>query len=135
MSEYTVEFRIEGLTLVPSEVTSTLGLQPCRVDNGLRDKVGNYNRVPLWSYDGISTESFFSEQNWSTLEDGLVFILEKLSPKRDLIQSNFSNHKMYWWCGSFQQDFDGQMTFSSELLRKLADFEVALILSNYYSSP
>jgi hypothetical protein len=135
MSEYTVEFRIEGLTLVPSDVTSVLELQPCRVDNGLRNKIGNYNPVPLWSYDGVSTESCFVEQNWASLEDGLQFLLEILLPKKDLIRLKFGDFNMFWWCGHFQEGFDSNITLSPVLLGKLSDFGVDLILCNYCSSP
>jgi hypothetical protein len=134
MSEYTVEFRIEGLTLVPSEVTSLLELQPCRVDNGLRNKRGNYNPVPLWSYDGVSTESRFVEQNWASLEEGLQFLLEILLPKKDLIQSRFGGYKTFWWCGHFQQGFNSKIILTPVMLSKLSDFGVDLILCNYGSS-
>lgn len=131
MDTYTVEFRIDGSNLVPSDITEILGLKPCLY----RDTSENVNskryRMPFWSYDGISSEDNFKEQEWGSLEEGLQFLLEKLLPKRDLIQSKLKNYNSYWWCGFFQQSFNGGPTFSPELLRKLADFGVKLIIKNY----
>jgi hypothetical protein len=72
-------------------------------------------------------------QEWDSLEEGILYILKDLSPKRELIWSAFGKFNMYWWCGHFQSSFDGGPTLSSELLRKLADFGAKLFLDNYFS--
>jgi hypothetical protein len=48
-----------------------------------------------------------------------------------LIRSNYSEYKIYWWCGYFQQSFDGGPAFSPELLKKLSDFGATLMIRNY----
>lgn len=130
---YSVEFRIEGKLLVPSEVTLVLDLEPCRIENGdTLNSVGK-RRVPLWSYDGLSSELVFSENEWDSIEEGLQYLLRRLSPKKELIQALLGGHKIYWWCGHFQQSFDGKTSFSPTLLKELSDFGVPLIVSNYHS--
>jgi len=133
MDTYTVEFRIEGTLLIPSEVTNKLGLNPCYVEN-IGDSINKKRKnIALWSYDGISSEKNFIEQEWKTLEEGLLYILEKLQPKLDIIQTEFSTHKRFLWCGYFQESFNGGPKFSPKLLKKLSDFETELIISNYRS--
>lgn len=132
MHTYTVEFRIEGQTFVPSDATNKLGLQPCQVRDGFVVGKGRNQGIALWSYDGNPSES---THEWHSLESGLLYVLERLLPKQDLIKANFGEFDMYWWCGHFQQSFDGGPTFSTELLRKLADFGVPVILENYFSGP
>lgn len=131
MDTYTVEFRIEGSLLVPSEVTKILGLHPCHTSDIKTVKNKKKYRKPFWSYDGISSENNFIEQEWNSLEDGLLFLLEKLLPKSELIRSQFDEYRTYWWCGFFQQSFNGGPTFSPNLLKKLADFGAELIIRNY----
>lgn len=133
MDTYTVEFRIEGPALIPSDVTTALGLQPCIIADDVTNNSSKRSRDPFWSYDGISTESDFVEQEWKSLEEGLSFLLDKLLPKRDLIRARFGEFKTYLWCGRFQESFDGGPIFSPDLLRKLAEFGVALMISSYKS--
>lgn len=128
MHRYTVSFRIDGEELFPSEVTKTLNLQPCQIrENPPREGVGKRFR-PLWSYSGA-----VPNQEWQSLEQGILYVLEDLTPKRDLIWSSFGNFNLYWWCGHFQSSFDGGPTFSSELFRKLAHFGAKLYLDTYFS--
>lgn len=134
MDTYSVEFRLQGSELVPSNVTKILRLSPCRTIEKGTQKPGNRILVPLWSYDGVSSESNYVEKEWESLEDGLEFLLNSLWPKRSLLYSNFGAFDMYWWCGHFQHSFDGGPTFSPALLRRLAEFGAKLILSNYCSS-
>lgn len=130
---YTVEFRIEGLLLTPSAVTHKLGLEPCQeriAGSSLSAERRQLNA--LWAYDGFSVE-LNSTREWQSLEEGLLFLLQKLLPLRDLISSNFGEFNMYWWCGHFQDSFNGGPVFSVELLDKLSEFGVPLYLENYFS--
>ena len=130
MDTYTVEFRIETSTLSASEVTEVLGLIPSQTSD---TNTLNKNRKPFWSYDGISTEANYISKEWESLEEGLLFLLEKLLPKRDLIQSHYGEYKKYLWCGFFQDSYNGGPTFSPLVLNKLADFNVELILKTYHN--
>ena len=132
MHKYTVEFRVEGQSLVPSEITAILGLEPSQMRVETIGGNGKKGRKALWAFDG-NCSSEKSKQEWESLETGLFFLLEKLLPKRELIWTTLSEFDMYWWCGHFQQSFDGGPTLSPELLRKLADFGAPLILDNYFS--
>ena len=128
MDTYTVEFRIEGLSLVPSEVTKTLELIPSLTSAYQANK----NRKPFWGYDGVSSENNFIERKWLSLEEGLEFVLDKLLPKNELIKSEFSQYKTYLWCAHFQESFNGGPRFSPKLLKKLSDFDTEVIIKTHY---
>ena len=130
MDTYTIEFRIEGFELVPSEVTALLNLQPSQIREININENTSMRHMPLWAYEG---KYFESNSEWQSLEEGLASLLEQLIPKRDLIWSKFGEFDIYWWCGHFQQSFDGGPTFSSPLITKLANFGARLVLKNYFS--
>jgi hypothetical protein len=132
MHKYTIEFRIEGATLDPKHVTEKLNLQPCQVRNAVPAESGKKSRKAMWAYDGISSLST-AKREWDSLEAGLMYTLEKIGPKKNEIKESFSEFDVYWWCGHFQQSFDGGPSFSAELLIKLADFGAPLFLDNYFS--
>jgi len=130
MDTYTVEFRIEDSNLLPSEVTNTLGLSPSQTSD---TNTINKHRKPFWAYDGVSTEKNYISKEWESLEEALLFLLDKLLPKYDLIQSQFGECEKYWWCGHFQNSYNGGPTFSPFLLKQLADFNIKLILKTYHN--
>lgn len=131
MDFFTVEFRIEGSSLDPEKVTKVLGLSPSLTSTLRSGILGNRSRNPFWAYDGVSTEINFVEKEWNSLEEGLTFLLGKLQPQYNLIKSQYREYKKYWWCGSYQQSWDGGPDFSPELLRKLGDFGATLMIRNY----
>ena len=133
MDTYTVEFRIEGSNLVPLEITNILELSPSLTSDMIINVKKKVKHTPFWSYDGISSENNFVEKKWDSLEEGLLFLIKELSPKFDLIKSNFTEYKTYWWCGHFQESFNGGPRLSPTLLKKLADLNTELIISNYCS--
>jgi len=132
MDTYTVEFRIEDLSLNPLEVTSLLELNPSQIRDS-NNRINKRNPNALWAYDGISFDNDSLAYKWKTLEEGLSFILDKLEPKLHLIESNFVRYKRYFWCAHFQESFDGGPRFSTDLLKRLASFNTELIINNYYS--
>ena len=132
MHKYTVEFRIEGRILIPSDVTEALGLEPCQVRRAVDIAEGKRQRNAMWAYDGGSGDAA-TKRDWDSLEEGLLFLHEQLSPKRAAIYLNFARFDICWWCGHFQQSFDGGPTFSAQLFQKLADFGAPLVLDNYFS--
>ena len=131
MNLFTVEFRIEGTTLIPSNITEIFALDPSLTSDMLTQRARTTPRIPFWAYDGISTENNFVEQKWESLEEGLSFLLEKLVPKYDLIQTALPEYKVYWWCGYFQDTFDGGIILSPSILKKLSDFNIELIIKTY----
>jgi hypothetical protein len=128
--KYSVQFRISG-DIVPDEITQSLGLQPNEIRIAGSVVHGRRAEDSLWSYSGVSDGTFVQE--WGTLEDGLLHLLKKLSPKKELIQHYVDNHDTVWWCGHFQSSFDGGPTISKSLLSSLASFGVPLFIDNYFS--
>jgi hypothetical protein len=130
MKEYTVEFRIHGRDLDPSQVTSLLGLEPSLVRLVGDPRSGNANWVDaMWSYNGFPESA--GSVTWPSLEEGLNFVLEKLWPVREGMQTYKSNCKLILWCGHFQSTLNASTTLSSEILKKLGDFGVELFIDTY----
>lgn len=128
--KYSVQFRITG-DMNPGEVTQTLGLHPNRSMLAGEERNGRKCLESMWSYSGAPNGQFVQE--WEVLEDGLNDLLEKLSPKKHLLQRYIDNYETVWWCGHFQASFDGGPTLSTALLLKLAAFGVPLFIDNYFS--
>jgi len=131
MNLFTVEFRIEGDSLVPNEITKILNLSPCLTSDMVSSIKKKVPRISFWAYDGISNQDDFKEQNWETLEEGLLFVVTNIEPKYKLIKKTFSEYKIYFWCGYFQNTFDGRIRLSSKLIKKLSNFNIELIIKTY----
>jgi hypothetical protein len=131
MHTYSVQFRINGKDLDPGEVTRKLGLEPNQVRiAGERRSANQVWHESLWSYDG-GTASAETAREWTSLEDGLLYVLERLLPKRELIQEYAKSHEAVWWCGHFQSGFDGGPTLSASLMRILGELGIPLFIDNY----
>jgi YD repeat-containing protein len=70
---------------------------------------------------------------WPSLEEGLSFVLDKLRPVNDVLETYKSNQKVILWCGHFQSDSNASTTLSSNILKKLGDFGVQLFIDSYCS--
>jgi hypothetical protein len=132
MHEYTVEFRILGKELIPSVVTEELGLQPSQVRNaGDRRDTNSRWQEALWAFDGYPTSS--GVRTWDSLEDGLRFVLLKLSPLKEKINSYSPRFRVIFWCGHFYSSFNGGPTLSPDVLRLLGEFGVEVFIDNHFS--
>jgi hypothetical protein len=131
---YSVQFRISGTNLVPTDISRELGLNPNQIRIAGEDrKEGRTWDTSLWSYDGSRDEGA-AVKEWESLELGLQYLLAELLPKMEIIRSYIGKYDVCWWCGHFQSSFDGGPTFSPSLLRQLAEFGVPLYLDNYFSN-
>ncbi|NJD87351.1 MAG: DUF4279 domain-containing protein [Betaproteobacteria bacterium] len=132
MHSYSVQLRIIGKELDPDEVTRRLGLRPNQVRiAGERRSANQVWRESLWSYDGDSASAEAATE-WTSLEDGLRFVLEKIWPKKELIQEYARSHEVVWWCGHYQSGFDGGPTLSASVLKLLGDLGIPLFIDNYF---
>jgi Domain of unknown function (DUF4279) len=130
MHEYTVEFRIYGKDLIPSDVTKDLGLIPSLIQE-THNKVGTKRiKESLWAFNGYKDDE---AKIWESLDEGLNFVLKKLIPFKSKIAKYKSKGDLVLWCGHFQSDFDGGPTLSPEVLNLLSEFGVKLFIDNYFS--
>jgi hypothetical protein len=126
MHNYTVEFRIYGSDVRPDEITHDLGLEPSLTRKvGSRRSANSVWDEGMWSFDG-------GKSDWESLESGLIFLLDRLEPIGQKIRACKSG-KQVWWCGHFQESFDGGPVLSPTLLKRLADFGAELYIDNYFS--
>jgi uncharacterized protein DUF4279 len=118
---YTVEFRIFSETLDPALITNELGLQPCQVRIQGSRRADGKTFTGMWAFDGIATSST-QGTDWDSLEEGLIYVLDKLWPKKEIIASYARGADLVWWCGHFQSSFDGGPELSPSLLSRLGEF-------------
>jgi hypothetical protein len=81
----------------------------------------------MWAFDGGRSSG------WSSLEEGLTFVLDQLSGSQTLFAKYIAEHNVIWWCGHFQSTFDGGPSLSPRILERLARFGVELFIDNYFS--
>ena len=131
MHKYTVEFRIYGEGFDPLCVTKNLNLAPSTVR--LANEAIGTSRSPLacWGYDGRDDGG---QEYWDSLEDGLMFLLNRLERVKDKLDLYRQAQDLVFWCGHFQSSFDGGPTLSPALLQKLSEFGVGVFIDNYFSS-
>ena len=129
--EYLVELRISGKELDPAAITKELKLQPSTVRR-VGDLIGSKRvELALWGYNGSDSEETLS---WNSLDDGLMFLLNKLNPVRSTLEQYKTRHTMIFWCGHFQSSFDGGPTLSASLFRALGELGVPVFIDNYFSA-
>jgi hypothetical protein len=86
----------------------------------------------MWGYNGAE-ETDSHEIDWDTLEQGLEFVLDRLWPHKEVIALYQAGARAIWWCGHFQEVFDGGPRLSPSLLKRLGEFGVELSIDNYFS--
>src|SRR5712692_7501686 len=128
---YTVEFRIFSETLDPVLVTRELDLQPCQVRSHGSHRADGKSFIGMWAFDGTRNNQ---RPEWDSLEKGLLYVLERLWPKRKIIAKYAANAELFWWCGDFQSSSDGGPRLSSALLERLGKFGAVLFIDNYFST-
>lgn len=115
----------------PDSVTAETGLHPCdvrRAEIGARGEILHQAR---WAYNGGGESGAY---DWDTLDEGLMFVLERVSGAADVFKKYGSTQLVTWWCGHFQSSFDGGPTLSPRLLARLGDFGAHLFIDNYFHS-
>lgn len=134
MCEYTVEFRIEGATLVPERITDTLGLQPSLVRRaGDHRSEGRTFDKALWAFSGAPLPPG-EIRTWNALDDGLRYVAAQLVPRSAALRSLLREFDGYWWCAHFETGLVGETHVSPDVMRALADIGAPLVLAAYFGS-
>ena len=128
--EYTVEFRILGETVNPTLISSTLNVLPCQTQILGTLRSDGSAQKGMWVYNGG-----IERRDWSSLSEGLTFVVDKLWEHREAIRRFGQDAKLVWWCGVFKSaSVDGGPTLSADLLRRLGEFGAELYLDIYQSN-
>ena len=131
-SKFTVEFRIYGKALDPGAVTELLALEPCQVVLPATRRGSRIVEEAMWAFNG-SEDGEASSLEWSTLEEGLKSVLEKLWSRRDLIAQYNGASRKVWWCGQFHAGWNSGTALPAGLLSELAEFGADLFIDTYLS--
>ncbi len=70
---------------------------------------------------------------WESFEDGLMFVARRFAPIRATVVDLSKIYSGIWWCGHFQNSFDGGPTLSPKCLAEIASFGLPLFIDNYLS--
>src|SRR4051812_14144632 len=101
MHQYSVQFRLSGLELDPTEITRAVGLQPNQIRlAGQRRNERDQWKESMWSYDGVS-DGRIAQREWSSLELGVSSLLDVLEERLDRLSPYISRFDAVWWCGHF----------------------------------
>lgn len=128
---YTVELRFYGDSLEPSEITRRLSLQPSCASGGLTTSPNGRKVRPFWGYDGQGEDGFQAE--WQSLEQGLEFVLRRITPLKATVIELSQDFEGIWWCGHFQTGFDGGPMLSPKILAETAGYGIPLFIDNYFA--
>jgi hypothetical protein len=133
MHEYSVALRICGVKLDPAVVSARLGLTPTQIRMVGQPRPGGKSvwDEAMWEYE-VSSDG---RAAWPSLEEGLRTLLSAFQPLNEALEQYKRSFHVLLWCGHFSSGFDGGPTFSSTLLKELADFGVELYLDTYSSVP
>lgn len=131
MHSYTVSLRFTGGALNVSEISRRLGLEPSHFVSASDPAPDGRQRHAFWAYNGHSKDGFQPE--WSSLEEGLSFLLRALNSHRTAVLELSRNLEGVWWCGHFQSSFSGGPTLSPELLGEISRSGLPLSIDNYFS--
>ena len=126
---FTVEFRIVGGDLDPELITSELGLEPCQTRGPGELRADGRVLPGIWAYSGYGQ---CDGPYWEALEEGIVFVLDRLWRHREVIGSYKTKAKLIWWCGHFQTSFDGGPVLSASLLSRLGEFGAELFIDTFF---
>jgi len=132
-SQFTVEFRIYGKALDPIDVTRRLGESPCQTVLPGSRRAGRILEG-MWAFNG-NERGNVGTREWTTLEEGLAFLLEKLWSRREVITQYKATGRLIWWCGQFQTAPNSGAIISGKLLAKLGEFGADLFIDTYSSRP
>ncbi len=120
-----------GSQLDVTHVTSLLGLRPCQAGVASRTSGKQLQETPFWAFNGAGSSNMSME--WTSLEEGLTYLLDILEPKWNLLQTLESFCHFIWWCGHFQNSFDGGPRLSGKLLKRLGGFGAEMFIDTYFS--
>jgi len=126
---YTVEFRIYGEALEPQTITKEIGLNPSHIALAGTAWGTRVHRHSVWGYSGFEEGH---SVDWEWLEEGFVYVLDRLWPHRQLIARYKAQYQVAWWIGHFQSSFDGGPSLSSSILLRLGEFGADVFIDNHF---
>jgi len=127
---YLVELTIAGDSIEEQALSRQIGLQATRFfKKGDEKSPGAVWKESVWSLEVLPSDG----NEWMSLEDGLVSLLRKLMPAKDLLKKIAAEHDVAISCGHFYSGFGGGPTLSPKILESLAQLGLKLRISDYWS--
>jgi hypothetical protein len=129
-STYIVDLTIAGDTLDEDSISRRLGVEATRFfKKGQEKSPGVTWTQSIWSFEVLPGDG----NEWRSLEDGLMCLLQKLMPAKSEIKRVAAEFDVTISCGHFYSSFGAGLTLSHQMLELLAQFGVKIRVSNYWS--
>lgn len=130
----TASLGIYGEPLDLEGITERLGLTPTR--SGRKGELRSSPRVKNLPPRRNSFWLLKSPlPDFQPLQDHLAWLIDQLEPKREALQELTKEYKMLFICGYSSESGQGGCTFQPELLSRLSNFGLPLILDLYPPGP
>ncbi len=111
--------------LRPSDVEEALGLNA--TGGHLKGRLRSPRHKALWPDSMWRFGTSLKEDRG--LGANLVWVLDHLEPKRDVVRALTEKHTVDFFCGFSSGDGEGGFTLPAAVLRRVAKFEVPLIMN------
>lgn len=123
--EYSVSIRLYSEELSPEEVTAMLRIRATDIQRkGDKAALGKTFKSNMWGYQSEC-------DRFAPLEDHLKWLLQKVSPSKELILSISEKVTVVFWCACFISGPETTVAISRETLSEMASLRAEFSLSLY----
>jgi len=132
--EYTVELLISGDDLDEGEISTRLGLRASvffKKGESLSPQTKRERSTSTWSF---RFDPPYGKPVWPSLEDGLMCMIERLLPLKDVLFELKNRYSMVAYCGHFGSGFGGGPSIRPETLGVLSQLGLTLTIKTYWGS-
>lgn len=134
MNIYTIELRIYSDICDPDEIVPDFGLVPTTTQRKGDRTVGDrIFEMSMCGFGQRNSEGGLIE--WSSLEEGIHSLFDEIGSRTSkLIELRKKGNNAVLWCGQFFHGFGAETEISPRLMRRIARFDLDLVLTTYFSS-
>lgn len=134
MHEYTVGLTVSGDDLDEAEISAMLGLTASvffKKGQPLSPLTKTEHSTSTWSFHFDPPDG---KPVWPSLEDGLMNMLNRLLPLKDVLLELKKRYSIVAYCGHFGSGFGGGPSIRPETLSLLAQLGLTLTIKTYWGS-
>jgi len=130
--EYSVGLDISGDDLDEAEISAMLGMKSSvfsKKGEPLAPQSNKKHSTSTWSYH---FDPPVGKPVWPSLEDGLICMLTRLFPLKEVLLELKKRYSMVAYCGHFGSGFGGGPSIRPETLGALSQLGLTLTIKTYW---